>query len=354
MNFRSNSQSSKQYIELAGDNQIKFFFDEQYYLVEKECKFVSIVRISAFNKQKNIYEGEFTDYDLNGKVILTGSYFDGKKHGTFKSFYPNGFLNWQGQYESGERAGTWNFYYPDGKPRNILEIKECKVYVMHSWDEKGKQTIKDGDGKFILDEYLSGFNELGYDGFRYSGKVKNGLQNEAWLIEYIFPKNKREHFRSELYSNGQILMPFELNQVVKFNQVPLSKVIPVEYYDNAEKLISKECTIDDNSGFTIYLQNKLNAVFDLVPLTKADLKPVEISLHVNEKGQSSGIKIEQQLPTEFYEILKVILEDIRYWIPSQTAGKIIEDTLQIKMKIYQDNNGKPTFSLPQIIRIREK
>lgn len=352
--YRSYSQSPKHYTELAGDNYIKFFFDEQYYLVDKDCKFLSIIRISAFNKQKKSYEGEFTDYDLNGKTVLSGNYFDGKKQGTFKSFYSNGFLKWQGEYESDNRTGTWNFYYPDGKPKHILEIKENKIYVMHSWDEKSKQTIKDGNGKFILDEYLLGFNESGYDGFRYSGKVKNGLQNEAWLIEYIFPKNKREDFRLELFSNGQIRLPFELNRIVESQQVSLSKLIATEYYDNAEKFLSKECTIDDISGFTIYLQNKLNAVFQFATLTNVDLKPLEISLHVNEKGQSSGIKIDEHPPTQFYELLQALLADIRYWIPSQVDGKVIDDTLKIKTEMYIDEKGKPTFLLPQITRIREK
>jgi len=91
--------------------------------------------------EKTIGEKEIVDvvtYHENGVIEKKGLSIDGKRHGTWESFYqngykwslvnyrnglkwgetmtfyPNGMMKWQGQYANDERVGLWIFYDTTG------------------------------------------------------------------------------------------------------------------------------------------------------------------------------------------------------------------------------------------------
>lgn len=326
------------YIEPAGGGYFEFHFNEQYFLVDKDCEFKTIVRVSRLNANKR-FDGAFTDYSPDGQTLLTGVYNDGKKSGTFKAYYPNGFLKWQGDYADNEPQGVWNFYYSNGKPRTILEFRNTRAYLLESWDDKGKHMVKAGRGKFELKDPVFGYNDTGHEAFVYSGKVRDGVPNGVWLIRYAFPDGQAEQYALQQYNNG-----------VTGSAVAI-RYSETEEFENAEKLVGKPCTIDDHINFTKFLQDFFNLKFDFDKLEpNVTALQIEAELTVDTEGQASKVQLKSGPGHAAEKELIKLLKSVSYWVPSQKGGAVIEDVLKLKVGLTRNDSDVLVFGLPVIER----
>src|SRR5436190_1203585 len=124
--------------------------------------------------KKGVAEGKYTLWHKNGQVAKSGwfmegvedsiwkSFYDngkpksienykmGKKHGPFTYWYQNGKIEMEGTYSAGKQIGKWLFYYPTGKPKQETTFLEKEHLIMNFWDDKGTQTLKDGNGTYKL------------------------------------------------------------------------------------------------------------------------------------------------------------------------------------------------------------
>lgn len=334
----SYGQEGPTYIEPAGGGKFRFHFNEQYFLVDKTCEFLSRVRIASLNAEKQ-YLGDFTDYDPEGRILLTGTYTNGKRNGTFKSFYTNGFLRWQGNFKDNEPHGVWNYYYPDGKPKTILDFRATNTHVMESWNEKGKQVVKNGEGNFSLIDFQFGYNNTGHESLLYTGRIRDGLPHGPWAVKYVFPDRSTEHHTSVTFNQGVPSTPVKI------------MLAETEAFGNAENFIAKNCSIDDQTNFTEHLRNKLNLSFDFSTLPQ-DSYPefVEASLKVTKNGPPEEITVETALGKAGIASLTEVLGSISYWIPSQKDGKVIEDTLKIRIEVMKGDYDSLAFGYPVISR----
>lgn len=57
-------------------------------------------------------EGDFNEFDINGNIVVQGSYINGLKE--YNWFYDFDFHTEKGKYENGERSGEWNYFYKNG------------------------------------------------------------------------------------------------------------------------------------------------------------------------------------------------------------------------------------------------
>src|SRR5690554_3978617 len=96
------------YGRISGET-VRFFYDDHYYLVDKECEFKAIERVGRYDFQQQVFIGGFADFDNHGRLILEGNYVDGRKEGNFKAYHPNGQLKWQTSYVQGDPRGPLNF-----------------------------------------------------------------------------------------------------------------------------------------------------------------------------------------------------------------------------------------------------
>ena len=331
-------QESPTYIEPAGGGKFRFHFNDQYFLVDKACEFLSRIRIASLTADKK-FLGDFTDYDPQGRIILTGSYSDGKRNGTFKSFYLNGFLRWQGDFKDDEPVGIWNYYYPDGKPKTILDFQAAHTYVKESWNEKGKEVVKNGEGNFSLIDFQFGYNNVGHESLLYTGRIKDGLPHGPWTVKYVFPDGSTEHYATMTYNRG---VPTTAVKIL---------LAESEAFGNAENFIAKNCSVDDQNNFTEHLRNKLNLIFDFDSLPTESLPEfVEATLKVRKNGQPEEIRILTDLGKAAAASLTEVLESISYWIPSQKDGKVIDDRLKLRVELMNGENNSLTFGYPVISR----
>jgi antitoxin component YwqK of YwqJK toxin-antitoxin module len=89
--------------------------------------------------------GEFKQYDSDGKLILKGSYENGKRHGAFEEYYPSGKLKVKNAYNRGSYDGVRQEFYTNGQMR-MEETWESgrQVGPYKQWTETG-QLSKEGE-----------------------------------------------------------------------------------------------------------------------------------------------------------------------------------------------------------------
>ncbi len=349
--YKAECQSNEQVIlEHTSENLYTFYFDSQYFLVDKNCEFFSIKRQSNYNTFLKTFEGPFTDYDIDGNIILTGSYKDGKRDGTFKAFYPAGFLKWQAEFSEGRAMGSWFFYYQDGSPMSILKIDGYRIYVTNTWNGKGKPVIKNGKGKFELIEPQFGFNEQGYESIIYSGTIENGLPQGSWRIFYGYPKGENEIAAIEKFDNGNFVGGTLMDNYRTYKESKI-QFAPSTPYRNAERLIVKNCTIDDFYNYSLYLSDYLTGKFDLALLKGLPDKTIEFTLNVDKKGAGSNISLTKAFEDDTADkVLLYIIRSVPYWIPSQKDGAVIRDQLTVETDFTTDSDGKTFFTNVKIRR----
>jgi len=325
------------FYERESGDIIRFFYDDHYYLVDKDCEFRAIERVGQYDFQRQVFIGDFADFDNHGRLILEGSYVDGRKHGDFKAYHPNGQLKWQVSYIQGIPQGALNFYYPDGKP--LLEITYTGegARILNFWDRRGRQRVTNGDGRYEFAVIADGYNEFGYTRYIRIGKVVDGHPHGNWTIKYLFGDGKEKRAGYEYYSRGRFVQGYEAYTGEEFSDTPRYDLLPADFSIRADAMVTKGCTIDDYTGFTRFLAAYLSEWFE--GTLDGPTNPVEIAftLTVKSTGQPRAIHMKSSFPTKRHaNLLLEALNGVGYWLPSYADGGYIEDTLTVTMEAFPD------------------
>jgi antitoxin component YwqK of YwqJK toxin-antitoxin module len=85
--------------------------------------------------------GEFKEYDADGKLMRKGTYEDGKLHGMIEEYYPGGQLKSKTGYNKASWDGLRQKFYPNGR----MELEETwvngrKIGPYKAWTETGQLT----------------------------------------------------------------------------------------------------------------------------------------------------------------------------------------------------------------------
>lgn len=343
--------SADSYIKNSIDGYIHLFYDQQYYLVDENCPFKTYTRVTKFDKEKGGVYGFFTDYYNNGAVYLTGNYTEGKKDGNFKAYYPSGKPKYSINFKDNKETGVWEYYYPSGNLWYQIEFKNNITYLNQYINEYGQAKIKLGKGKYSFKQEAIGFNDIGYTAIIYEGRIKNGLPKGVWSTFLTYQDNKKELIGTELFNKGVFIDSYYFFPKVLPPNSSLVKLYPNFFEDNALSLIYKNCTIDDNQGFNLYLQNELNNALSMFIIAE-NISPqtYTVAATINERGNISKITLPDDLSSALKSFTKKTLENINYWIPSFKDGKTIADTLKIKIELNFNEKEEPFFGYPTIIR----
>lgn len=249
------------------------------------------------------------EYGPGGKIIASGSYKDGKKHGTHRNydddgniiksyiyedgvkvaegivdksgnftgpwqlFYPNGKLKAKGTYEGGKRIEDWVFYFENGKELQKGKYKDGKPHGNWRWYfengelrrnenyrkgyEEGESVEYDENGELIgKGEYLEGYKEgewyLKSGDHIEKGSYVEGERDGDWIYEY---ESGALHFKGE-YQRGLAIGKhkyyYESGQVKKEGKYNsgLKTGSWKHYKDDGELLL----TIEYNSGIEVKLE----------------------------------------------------------------------------------------------------
>lgn len=328
------------FYESALRGQTRFFYDDHYFLADKTCPFKAIERVGTYDFRERMFTGPVIDFNLAGRVILRGNYRNGEKEGTFTAYHSNGQVKWEGAYAHDAPQGTWKYFYPDGKP--LLEVKygDEGVTIIHFWDRRGRQRVTDGKGTYEFAIEADGYNEYGYVRYNRKGKVVDGKPDGVWIIEYVFGDGKKEGAGHEVYEQGRFVRGYESYTDESFFDAPRYGVLPIAFFPRGEALISKECSIDEYSGFTGYLSNHLEEWFEGEADEPIDPQSIRFTVEVDRNGEPGRIVIDSTFSRKRYaDLLLEGVRNIGFWFPSFTDGTFINDTLTVTMEAFPDVIG---------------
>lgn len=322
------------YMEPASRGMTRFFFDDQYYLTDKHCTFKQIERLAWYKVAEQAFEGDFTDFGSNGKPVLEGTYTNGRKNGTFKAYHSTGKLKWTARFEEDMPRDVWKYYYPDGRPLMEVNFENNRPSLLNMWDQRGRQRVKDGKGRYSFTIPSGTFNEYGHEAVTFSGRIQEGVPHGYWLIEYHFADGKKEPAAYEQYEHGVMTRGFD-NYTGRFYREPRFSLLLPEHFTRAEELTGKACTIDDYLGYTEFLRKRLEDAFILYDATALLPQEIEFRVHVNRTGEPQKVETVQTLPEpKAASVLLTAIESVEYWLPSYADDEYIADMLTVTAHIF--------------------
>ncbi|WDF68875.1 hypothetical protein PQ465_00515 [Sphingobacterium oryzagri] len=351
---QKDSTSRDTLFEKASEGLVRFYYDDHYYLVDKDCDFKSIERLSQFIVAKNAFHGEFKDFDRNGTLILTGYYNQGVKEGVFKAYHPNKALKWEVTFAANRPIGDWKYYYPDGKPMLVVNFEDGSGKINAFWDRLGRERVVAGEGSYEFKMPFEYYNEYGYPFFERKGRIKNGLPYGYWTTNMVDEKNKKALFTEEVYNKlGVLTEGYNLFLDAQYT-VPLT-IVPSQPFLMSEKLLFKQCSFDDYSGFNAYLSEKLNSAFMTNPSFQHTEDEFAYRVAIDKNGEPETITLSEPLKTStLNRYLERVLQDIPYYFPSlNQAGEPIADDLTVSGKLSISEAGVFNFHSMKIEREKQ-
>jgi|GEM_PF-4504358 len=311
-----------------------FFYDEQYYLVDEQCKFRHYTRVIKQIKGGNVFDGFFTDYYNNNTVALTGTYTKGVKNGIFKNYYYNGKLKFEVAFIDDKPEGISRYYYDNGTPWMVINHQNSKAFITDYWDPYGVKKVSEGKGRFEYKDWVWGFNETGFNAIVYRGRLRDGLPTGSWNISLSYQRSPEELISIESFEKGEFLNSYNIKTPYYPTKASSLKFHPSFVDARSQKFISKSCGIDDNQDYTNYLKNFLNKNFDFSITPKSDaLEQFTCEVIVDENGRAFSVNIIEGKPGPVNNLLKTLLNYVPYWIPSYIDGKTVTDRLTIQFSL---------------------
>ena len=175
-------KSTSVYNKAGKKDGISNYFDKDGNITSSELYKNGYLLKKGIIDKKGLYQGEWEEYYLNGKLKSKGEYKNGKKIGAWEYYFTNGKIEQKGKYDSNGRVtGEWNWFYENG---NLLRREEFRRGL-----EDGELEEYTADGKVITKgEFFDGekegewFYEL--NDHQEKGKYKYGLKNGMWVHKF--------------------------------------------------------------------------------------------------------------------------------------------------------------------------
>lgn len=325
-----------QYKEKAAGDYTRFFYDDNYYLVDKYCEFKSIERVAQYDSIHLKFNGEFKDFKLNGRLLLHGFYKNGLKHGKFTAYHPNGQIKWESDFLDGKENGLWKYYYPDGKPMLTLSFANDDFRFLNYWDALGNQKLVEGEGEYEMLLQIKGFTDHGYTSYIRKGNISNGKPEGKWTTSFVTNEKRRftQPIFSEQFVEG-IQTAHSTNMEFSDYYIPYEDftIVPTDFFSRAESFLVHGCTFDEYSGFLSFISRKFND-----HLSDLDFESLNATFQytykytIDNKGIPIGMKpVENtlELPKADRSNIIEVFESMAYFIPSILNGKPIRDAITL-------------------------
>ena len=339
------------YFDRVDSGQYVFYFDQFYYLSDKTCQFTAIERYTSFDFVGNMFQGEFMDYDHQGRLILTGNYSNGRKEGVFKAYHTNGQLKWETTYLQDFPDGEARYYYPDGKPMLTVFHGERGIEIKDYWDRVGQRRVRDGHGRYSMLVELDGYSEYGATFIQRQGRIRQGKPDGVWALNFTYANGDSQYIGSERYDAGrpQVNQNEDLYELLP-GESKMS-ILPLNWFHRAELLISKMCSIDEHLGFSRYLEQFLDNAFTGQISYFPDNAQFELELSITEAGILRRVAEMEPSRPEYVQMVSRVLTLVPYWIPSWKDDEYIADTLYLNIEIMRDeDSASPRFFIRSILR----
>lgn len=134
------------------------------------------------------------DFYADGSIQMKGKYTNNLTNGIFYFFYPQRRYSSIGIMSNNRKVGKWQYFYKNGQLKSEIMFSERKGSEMISfWDEKGVQTVIDGNG------YCNNFDEK--DSIYETGPYVNHYKVGKWN-GYYFDSSP---YYEEIFEDGKLI-----------------------------------------------------------------------------------------------------------------------------------------------------
>lgn len=184
-------------VEVNSNGPIKFYLDGVFKISYEYCS--NYYMIAELDRQYFQVKDTFKIYYRSDELFLEGGFKKGELDGKFTWYHKNGQIQIAGEYTSGKRSGVWEFFYANGNPYKKIEYKNNREYLIDFFGQWGKVMVKDGNGFFDDNVYMSAINSAASN---IKGDVVNGLPEGKWKIYILETKVGTEYFENNSFVKG--------------------------------------------------------------------------------------------------------------------------------------------------------
>jgi len=248
------------------------------------------------------------EYYQNGDVKRVGksSTIDPVRlEGTVISYYPNKKKKEVASYEKGRLSGIVYDYFPNGKLyrsmksdlKNQITNRESGEDIQNVYDSTGVQTVKDGNGHYVV--YSNNLKTIEEE-----GDVKNGKRDGIWKGS----ANKAKITFAEEYADGKFIKGTSTDESGNTKSYTIKEALPA--FKGGE------------SAFGRYLSQNIH----YPPRARENniQGRVILSFVIEKDGQLTDIKILKNLNPELdAEAYRVISESPK-WLPGIQHGQPVK------------------------------
>ena len=282
-------------------NRITFLKTNTFVIIKEKSVDRNSFKVEKFlmNTKTDLYvlDSKFTTNGLQNLI----------SNGVYTSYHKNGEKATQGLTVNGRIGdGVWTYWYENGEKRSEEKLSKETFFsdkkvslTINFWDEKGVQTVENGNG-FV--EYVSK-----EDGFVHKGSYKDGLKNSLWN-GYDGEKKIYE----ETYKKGRILSGTSWNsEKESFNY---KKVFTKAFYKR-----------EGSGNVRKYVSRKFNSN------SYGTRGSIFVAFLVSKEGDVSDVNIVKGISPDYDSEVKSILSAMSGWTPAKKRGQIMESTYSLSL-----------------------
>ncbi|MFK8058561.1 MAG: hypothetical protein AB8B78_00555 [Polaribacter sp.] len=252
---------------------------------------------NSSKENKYVLDSKFT---TNGLQVL-------KSNGNFISYYKNGNKASEGNTVNGKKDnGIWTYFYENGEKKSEEKMStetffndKTENLVTNFWDEKGRQTVTNGNG-FV--QYKDEAGKV------VKGSYKDGLKNELWTAFDGKTKKYEETYKKGKLSKGTSWDSSGKSFTYKELNTPT-------YYKRK-----------DNRAVRKYIDKKLSRTSGGID---GDLI---VNFSVTEKGVLKNINVVKGFTADYNSEVKKILTEMEGWVPAKKRGQPVSSLYSLDLR----------------------
>jgi antitoxin component YwqK of YwqJK toxin-antitoxin module len=337
------AKTQTNFFQIVGKNKIKLFYNASADVtIEKHADFS---RIAYFDPSTLIFNGPFTDYDKNGNCVLSGNFVNGEIHGLCKYYYEDSVIKEIGIFNHGIRDSVWTFYYPNGLIEKVVNFKEGTPQIIDSYNDKGKQQVTNGTGKYSSRIYKNNGKTIRYT---IKGNLVDGRLDGKWSIRGV---------TNEYFENGVFIKGYDVLEYTHPQQISLANILG--YYCQEDLRIfqnnffCQSCVDNDTWSFISLPVNNISTQINYAPYEAFIKEYAELldsmgidritqllDLSINKDGSISSINSFNTVPSVNNELTSKIIKGIK-WNPlheeENSKGFIFITLTKLNNHIYVAN-----------------
>mgnify|MGYP000386218478 CR=1 FL=1 len=265
-----------------------------------------IKKINVYNVKKFLLDASKDEYVLDSEFTTNGLQLL-KANGDFISYHKNGNKASEGRTVNGKKGnGLWTYYYENGKKKSEEKMSkggyfsdDTKNLIENFWDEKGEQTVTNGNG-------FAQFTNK--EGVFLKGSYKSGLKNGLWTA---FEGKVKKY--EETYKKGKLSKGTSWDD--KGESYTYKEVNSPAYYKKR-----------DNSAVRRYVDKKFNSN------TAGVAGEMAVTFLVTKEGFLGEINVLRGLTVDYDTEVKRVLSSMEGWVPAQKRGQAYNSTYSLSLR----------------------